>query len=1254
MSAPRLRPRSRALVAALAVMGTCAAMSGLPTRGAQAAAAASTPLISGHYYTIQSVSSRQDVSVAGGATADGTAIVQDPAGAAPQTWRLGDATTAGSFDLTESTSGQCVDVSGSSKATSADAVASTCGGGANEAWIFTPAGSGAYEITSVNSGLCLDVTGNSQTAGTQLIQYTCTGATNQQWTLTDVDGPPAAGNRVSFDQYSMMVNDKRVFLTAGEFDYFRLPSPSLWLDVFQKMKASGFNAVSIYFDWAYHSPAPGVYDFTGVRDVDTLLDMAAQAGLYVIARPGPYINGEVDGGGLPGWVDTQAGHSRSSAPDYLAAAEQWMGQINAILARHQLTNGTGTVILDQIENEYCASENSAGLDVNYMNDLEQQAKSDGITVPLFTNACYSSGDPWSSGTGAVPLTAWDAYPNGFACTGTTWRDIPDYTDLRSLTPASEPEYLAEFQGGSYDTWGGPGYAACRNYDDGPLERMITETAIAAGVTAQSYYMEFGGTNWGWDTDTLTKGYSSYDYGAGITEGRQLTTKSNSVKPLAYFTQSVPDLAMTQPLTVAGSTSALRVAGRVNPDTGAQIVIVQHSNRASTSTDSTTVTFSTPDGTFNAPVTVQGEDTKLLVANYAMGGQHLVYSTSELMTQTTTAKGDLAVFYGRNGLSGQTVLRYTSQPTVTVLSGSATSAFDAATGDLTLGYTHNGLIRIQITGGGRPALLLLIGDDNAVASMWLDSGVLSAGPELVRTATVTGTTLALTGDTGAAGILEVFPPSGVSTLTWNGTARSVTETSSGSWTASLAGPAAAPLPALSTWQSADGTQEAQPGFDDSSWTAANHTTTNNPTKPATSPVLYADDYGFHTGDIWYRGHFTATGKETGVNLTGDTGADGVWGVWLNGTWLGTGGDGQNVTFSIPAGVLKTGADNVIAVLVENMGHTEQSTRDDDNNKQPRGLSSASLVGSSAPLTWLIQGNLGGQSPNDPVRGPYNNGGQYGERNGWSLPGFPDSTWATVTTPLKNTNPGITWYRTTSTLDMPAGQDVSLGLNIASPSNRDTRELIYVNGWLLGRDIADLGPEHTFPIPDGILNPDGANTIAIAVWDLDSSTGGLGTVSWQVLGNVTSALNVAMVDSPTYAQLFNLTGTHTLTTSGQALDDPNSSTTEGTQIDTWQTNGGKNQQWAFTKQSDGSYQITNAYSGLCLDDANNSTKPGNEVIEWPCTSGGNQHWNAAMLADGAYELTDESSGLALTTSSSSNGGLVTQETYTGAPLQQWTIQ
>ena len=54
-----------------------------------------------------------------------------------------------------------------------------------------------------------------------------------------------------------MIDGQRTFIWSGEFHYWRLPSPDLWRDMLQKMKADGYNAVSIYFDWGYHSPKQG-------------------------------------------------------------------------------------------------------------------------------------------------------------------------------------------------------------------------------------------------------------------------------------------------------------------------------------------------------------------------------------------------------------------------------------------------------------------------------------------------------------------------------------------------------------------------------------------------------------------------------------------------------------------------------------------------------------------------------------------------------------------------------------------------------------------------------------------------------------------------------------------------------------------------------------------------------------------------------------------------------------------------------------
>ena len=56
----------------------------------------------------------------------------------------------------------------------------------------------------------------------------------------------------------------------------------------------------------------------------------------MIARPGPYINAELDAGGYPGWLTTEAGRARTDAPDYLAAADEWLSQIDAVMSRNTI------------------------------------------------------------------------------------------------------------------------------------------------------------------------------------------------------------------------------------------------------------------------------------------------------------------------------------------------------------------------------------------------------------------------------------------------------------------------------------------------------------------------------------------------------------------------------------------------------------------------------------------------------------------------------------------------------------------------------------------------------------------------------------------------------------------------------------------------------------------------------------------------------------------------------------------------------
>jgi hypothetical protein len=52
-----------------------------------------------------------------------------------------------------------------------------------------------------------------------------------------------------------------------------------------------------YIDWSLHEPRPGVFDFEGEKALEQFLQLAQDNDLYVILRPGPYI----DAGRLGCW-----------------------------------------------------------------------------------------------------------------------------------------------------------------------------------------------------------------------------------------------------------------------------------------------------------------------------------------------------------------------------------------------------------------------------------------------------------------------------------------------------------------------------------------------------------------------------------------------------------------------------------------------------------------------------------------------------------------------------------------------------------------------------------------------------------------------------------------------------------------------------------------------------------------------------------------------------------------------------------------
>ena len=219
------------------------------------------------------------------------------------------------------------------------------------------------------------------------------------------------------------------------------------------------------------------------------------------------------------------------------------------------------------------------------------------------------------------------------------------------------------------------------------------------------------------------------------------------------------------------------------------------------------------------------------------------------------------------------------------------------------------------------------------------------------------------------------------------------------TGNLAGAPTVALPALTKWKTSAESPESRADFDDSSWVDANKTTSTSSTPiPAGQPVLFASEYGYHYGDLWYRGTYEGAADATEVKLAYQSGQVGTLLAWLDGTFIGSHqmsiptssqSTFQNwsdaPSFAIPE-AMRDGKPHKLAVQVRPMG-SEQNGNSNDAFKSARGLTSVTLTGSTAPISWKIQGAQGGENLVDTVRGTMNNGGLYGERAGWSLPRLP---------------------------------------------------------------------------------------------------------------------------------------------------------------------------------------------------------------------------------------------------------------------------
>lgn len=865
---------------------------------------------------------------------------------------------------------------------------------------------------------------------------------------------------VTFDRFSLLVDGRRVFLRSGSFHYFRLPSPGLWRDRLLRLKRADYNAVDLYFWWGYHSPAPGVYDFSGLRDVDYLLDLTEQVGLYVVARPGPYICAEVDGGGHPAWLINrhdiplrcrQAGRHAAS-PQYLQYARQWYEQIVPRFARRP------NLILAQIENEYVTEDMEPG----YMQTLYQWMRELGVTVPIFHN------DIWAAGCWAdvVDIYGVDYYPiTDFT---TDWRTVPDlflrFTDMEeslrgmldavkrhhallsetagvmALQGSRSPLFFPELAGGWFASWDGPSIQTIRQMLGPESLEIVTWMAIAQGATLYNHYMAVGGTNW--DHVGCPAVRTSYDYGAPVHETGQISARYHVAKTIAHQIAALePLFAQSDPADdVVASDPAILYRCRASGQARLAFLCNLTGERRTT-----TLTFA---GTTTPPIALEHARMGVVPLHVPLGDLTLLYATAPLFANIKHGDQRLLVFAGPGSVAWQ----LPDNPQV--LGGDLQPICNGET--LAVSYSGDTQRELTFRSGGQTVQAIFLPD---ASRAWLVGEQLIVGPSYVGEIRRQDGAQELLLHSDAATPVQIYALGQLGPASLDGQPRYITQaamyrgqplaaSTAGRLDFTLPAPPPVALPALGPWRVVESLSEAAPSFADDDWTEI------TPGQP-----LDTDSLGVTEGFIWYRGEFTGPLAEIGLAIRHHAA------IYLNGAFVARldniaadsapaesePEDVEPTIVPLPAQLLRLGR-NVLAVLVESVGHTKDFNED---ARRPRGLIAAEAA---ITISWRARGGIAG------------------EAEGYAAIACDDAAWSAITGLAQAPASDVAWLRTRFTLDLPLDDWAPIGLRLEHLADIVH---IYLNGVLVARDWSGC-PERVFYLPEGLLDLHGENTLALALW------------------------------------------------------------------------------------------------------------------------------------------------------------------------------
>lgn len=385
--------------------------------------------------------------------------------------------------------------------------------------------------------------------------------------------------------------------------------------------------------------------------------------------------------------------------------------------------------------------------------------------------------------------------------------------------------MPEFQGGSYNPWAGP-EGGCPQDTSSEFANLFYRWNIGQRVTAMSLYMLYGGTNWGAIAAPVTA--TSYDYSAPISEDRSIGAKYSETKLLALFTRTAKDLTMTEAIgngTQYTTNTAVRAFELRNPQTNAGFYVTFHTDTTVGGNQAFKLHVNTSVGALTVPkneglIQLNGHQSKIIVTDFTLGKRTLLYSTAEVLTYAVFENRPTLVLWVPTGESGEFAIKGAKSGKVENGDGCSGIKFKREKDYLVVNFSQaKGLSVLRLDNGVRVVLL----DKAAAYRFWApaltddpnvqetETGectsyrvhcrfilmvtVLVHGPYLVRSASISKTTLALRGDSVEKTTLEIFAPHSVRKITWNGKEVQTSHTPYGSLKATLAAPPDIKLPPL---------------------------------------------------------------------------------------------------------------------------------------------------------------------------------------------------------------------------------------------------------------------------------------------------------------------------------------------------------------------------------------------------------------------------------------------------------------------------